>query len=67
MKWKALTLAVALLAIGGLFLATGQLAHTADEKPADVLTKADKLFEDKNYKEAAEAFLHRLGDDTPKP
>jgi len=60
MSWKSLTLAAALAAIGALFVATGQLANTADEKPADILAKADKLFEDKNYKEAAiqyEAFL----------
>ena len=58
---KALTLVVSLLLLGSLFLATGQFANTADEKPADLLTKANKLFDDKNYAEAAKTYEQFLG------
>ena len=56
MKFRALTLGVAMLVIAGVFFATGQWALTAADAPADVLKKADEAFDKKNYKDAYEAY-----------
>jgi len=54
--WKALSLTLVLCILGTIFVATSQWATTADEKPADVLVKANKLFDEKNYAEASKAY-----------
>ncbi|MEX2213295.1 MAG: MG2 domain-containing protein [Phycisphaeraceae bacterium] len=48
------------LILVGLIAATSQLAFTAAETAADLLKKADKAFDDKNYRDAAQAYTALL-------